>query len=95
MIVETSPEDFPLEASAGSHFFHNVTSMNVAYLSVNHRSANCLIKWDTLNNQSLKEKTKFVKHIEFKKPLKIQIDGKKGLQCLKKGNNLIPFRNLD
>ncbi|MCD6557070.1 MAG: pyruvate, phosphate dikinase [Bacteroidales bacterium] len=85
VIVETSLEDFPLEASAGSHFFYNVTSMNVAYLSVNHKSANCLIKWDILNNQSLKEETKFVKHIEFKKPLKIQIDGKKRIAVIEEG----------
>ncbi len=82
VIVETSLEDFPLEASAGSHFFHNVTSMNVAYLSVNHKSANCLIKWDTLNNQSINEATEFVKHIEFKKPLRIQIDGKKRIAVI-------------
>ncbi|RLD71763.1 MAG: pyruvate, phosphate dikinase, partial [Bacteroidetes bacterium] len=36
IIVETSLEDFPLDASAGSHFFHNVTSMNVGYFSIQH-----------------------------------------------------------
>ncbi|MDA3823818.1 MAG: hypothetical protein PF450_14575, partial [Bacteroidales bacterium] len=33
IIIETSLEDFPLDASLGSHFFHNVTSMNVGYFS--------------------------------------------------------------
>jgi len=29
VIVESSFDEFPLDASSGSHFFHNVTSMNV------------------------------------------------------------------
>lgn len=84
VIVETSLEDFPLEASAGSHFFHNVTSANVAYLSVNHNSTNCVIRWDILNQEKVTEKTKFVKRIEFKKSLKIQVDGKKRIAVIEK-----------
>lgn len=84
MIVETSLEDFPLEASAGSHFFHNVTSANVAYLSVNYTSQNCVIRWDILNQEKVIEKTKFVRHIEFKKSLKIQVDGKKRIAVIEK-----------
>ena len=84
MIVETSLEDFPLEASAGSHFFHNVTSANVAYLSVNYTSQNCVIRWDILNQEKVIEKTKFVRHIEFEKSLKIQVDGKKRIAVIEK-----------
>jgi len=84
MIVETSLEDFPLEASAGSHFFHNVTSANVAYLSVNYTGQNCVIRWDILNQEKVIEKTKFVRHIEFKKSLKIQVDGKKRIAVIEK-----------
>ncbi|MCK7531455.1 MAG: hypothetical protein MZV63_10680 [Marinilabiliales bacterium] len=40
VIIETSLEDFPLDASSGSHFFHNVTSMNVGYFSVQHNQKN-------------------------------------------------------
>ncbi len=85
VIAETSLDDFPLEASAGSHFFHNVTSMNVAYLSVNHRSSKCFIKWDMLKEQKLIEETEFVKHIEFEKELQIRIDGKKRIAVISPG----------
>ncbi len=85
VIAETSLDDFPLEASAGSHFFHNVTSMNVAYLSVNHRSSKCFIKWDMLKEQRLIEETEFVKHIEFEKELQIRIDGKKRIAVISPG----------
>ena len=35
VIVEVSLPDFHVDASLGSHFFHNVTSMNVGYFSIN------------------------------------------------------------
>ncbi|MEZ4909134.1 MAG: PEP/pyruvate-binding domain-containing protein, partial [Saprospiraceae bacterium] len=34
VIIETDLEGFPLDASYGSHFFHNLTTLNVAYFSV-------------------------------------------------------------
>jgi hypothetical protein len=34
VIVEVSLPNFHLDASLGSHFFHNVTSMNVGYFSI-------------------------------------------------------------
>ncbi|NOZ34851.1 MAG: pyruvate, phosphate dikinase [Chlorobi bacterium] len=85
VIVETSLEDFPLEASAGSHFFHNLTAMNVAYMSVNHNSEKCFVKWDVLEKQKIIEQTKFVKHCIFEKELIIQIDGKKRIAVIEKG----------
>ena len=38
VIVEIGLPDFYLDASLGSHFFHNVTSMNVGYFSINQGS---------------------------------------------------------
>jgi len=34
VMVETSLEDFPQDASSGSPFFHNVTAANVSYFSI-------------------------------------------------------------
>ncbi len=83
VIVETSLEDYPLEASAGSHFFYNVTSMNVAYLSVNHRSTVCFISHKKLKKYKIKEQTQFVKHITSEKELDIRIDGKKRIALIR------------
>src|SRR6056297_1406329 len=38
VIVEVGLEDYPLDASLGSHFFHNLTSMNVGYLSIANKT---------------------------------------------------------
>jgi hypothetical protein len=77
IIIEISMEDFPLDTSLGSHFFHNVISMNVGYFSVKHNSLIDFINWDILNQQDIIMETKYFKHIRFKNPLKIIMDGKK------------------
>ncbi|NTU70046.1 hypothetical protein HGB13_04520, partial [bacterium] len=50
VIVETSLDGFPLDASSGSHFFHNVTSMNVGYFTIPHNSHDASINMDFLMN---------------------------------------------
>ncbi|MCK4569143.1 MAG: hypothetical protein KAT76_02575, partial [Bacteroidales bacterium] len=82
VIIETSLEDFPLDASSGSHFFHNVTSMNVGYFTVQPELSKSYIKYDMLEAQKLIKKTKYIKHIRFKKPLKIRMDGKKRISVI-------------
>jgi len=82
IIVETSLKDYPLDASLGSHFFHNVTSMNVGYFSVQHEVSNSYIDWLKLENQSLIKRTEFVKHVRFDKPLTIRMDGKQRISVV-------------
>ncbi len=76
VIVETELEDFPLDASLGSHFFHNVTSMNVGYFSV-HAGGKNFLNYDILNQQEVVHNKKFFKHVRFARPLNIVTDGKK------------------
>ncbi len=82
VIVETSLDEFPLDASLGSHFFHNVTSMNVGYFSIQHDSSTSFIRWDVLGEQEVVEETGFVKQIRFKEPVCIMMDGKKRISII-------------
>jgi hypothetical protein len=82
VIVEVSLPDFHLDASLGSHFFHNVTSMNVGYFSINQEFNDGLIEWEKLNKQKVIEKGKFFRHVRFDKPLLIRMDGKKGMAVI-------------
>ena len=77
VIVEIGLEDYPLDASLGSHFFHNLTSMNVGYLSIANKTGKNQLNWEKLEGQKIVEKTRFFKHIEFEEPLNIVMDGKK------------------
>jgi hypothetical protein len=78
IIIEMGLPDFPLDASLGSHFFHNVTSMNVGYFSVPHNSGNSILKMKTLKAQKVIQETEFIKHVEFDKPLTILMNGREG-----------------
>ena len=77
VIVEVSLPDFHLDASLGSHFFHNVTSMNVGYFSINEGFMDGSIFWEKLRKQKTIEKGEYFHHVRFAKPLMIRMDGKK------------------
>jgi hypothetical protein len=77
VIIEQGLPDFPLDASLGSHFFHNVTSMHVGYFPVPHTGADAFIRFDVLAQQEVVTQTKHVKHVRFAAPLTVLMDGKK------------------
>jgi hypothetical protein len=76
VIVEISLSNYPLDSSLGSHFFHNVTSMNIGYFSVHDTSPVEFIQWNMLNKQRVMHKTNYFKHIHFNKPLKVVMNGR-------------------
>jgi len=82
VIVETSMLNFPLDASSGSHFFHNVTSADVGYFSVQQEMSTGFINWDILAKQEIIEETTYFKHIRFSKTLTVKMDGKKRLSLI-------------
>ncbi len=82
VIVETSLEGFPLDASSGSHFFHNVTSMNVGYFCVQPEFSDSFIRYDILRKQNDLTKTNYFSIARFEKPLTIRMDGKKRISVI-------------
>ncbi len=79
VIVETSLEGYPLDASSGSHFFHNVTSMNVGYFSVQPEMGDSFIDYGFLKRQQLVNSTTYFRHVRFTSPVSIRMDGRKRL----------------
>ena len=77
VIVETSLKDFPLDASSGSHFFHNVVSMNVGYFSVQPEMSGSYINYLVLEEQEVVYQGTFFRHVRFQQPFSIRMDGKK------------------
>ncbi len=86
IIVETDLKNYPLEASAGSHFFNNVISMNVGYYSLHHGKGRNKIDYDFLNSLPLIQKGKWFRHVRTKSKLTIKMDGKKGILVIFKGD---------
>ncbi len=82
VIVEISLDHFSLDASFGSHFFHNVTAMNVGYFSVQYTSQTDFIRWEMLENMQYINQTKYLRHVRFNKPLVTYMDGKNRLAII-------------
>jgi hypothetical protein len=82
VIVEVSLPDFPLDASLGSHFFHNVTSMNVGYFSVDHSDPDEHIDWNRLAVQEVVKEGRYFRHIRFSDSMVIRMDGKKRIAVI-------------
>ncbi|QZT37433.1 pyruvate, phosphate dikinase [Halosquirtibacter xylanolyticus] len=78
VIVEIGLPDFPLDASLGSHFFHNVTSMNVGYFSIPFQSEDTYIDLNKI--AAIGEVTsygKFTKHAHIENGVTVLMDGSK------------------
>ena len=82
IIVETSLEGFPLDASSGSHFFHNVTSMNVGYFCVQPEMSGSYIRYEVLKQQKNIRKTEYFTIAHFEQPLTIKMDGKQRISVI-------------
>ena len=75
VIVESALPEAHSLLSQGSHFFHNITSFKVLYLSVSHWDQ-YKVDWDWLNKQQVVQETEFVRHVRLPSSLKIKVDGR-------------------
>jgi DNA-binding NarL/FixJ family response regulator len=76
VIIETNLSNFSVESSQGSHFFHNVTSMNIGYLSVSPGRNKDHIDWEWLKSLHCEKKTQFCRWSKTTEPLDIMMDGR-------------------
>ena len=78
VIVETDLPGFSVESSQGSHFFHNVTSMNIGYLSVSPGRGRDHVDWEWLKSLHCGKKLQFCTWSCTAAPLDIVMDGRSG-----------------
>lgn len=76
VVVELGMNNFPLEASLGSHFFHNITVMKTGYIAVNNTKSDEFINWNALNTLECVQNLKYFKLLRSDKPLLVQLDGR-------------------
>jgi len=88
-IVETSFKDLAVEPSQGSHFFQNITSFMIGYFTVSSLRADDFVDWDWLIKQKPVECKPFTKHIRFKHPVIIKMNGHEN-----KGIIIKPEKNI-
>lgn len=75
VIVEAGLDSFRIDPSQGTHFFQNLTSLGVGYLTINPYCGDG--KWDEtmLNNLPAEMETEYVRLVQLDQPITIKIDG--------------------
>ena len=81
VIVESALPNFNIEASQGTHFFQNVTSLGVGYMSLNPSSGDGVLDIEQLDGMKAIFDGEYLRCVEFEEPLYIYVDGqsKKGI----------------
>ena len=77
LIVEAGQENYRVDPSQGTHFFQNLTSFRVGYFTVNPYENKGYLDLEYLNRQPAVFETKYIRHVRFKEPVLIKIDGRK------------------
>jgi len=68
-----------------AHFFHNIISFGVFYLTVRGKGAS-RVDWDWLDDQTVVRDGKYLRHVAVENPLEIRVDGLAGLGLIKVGD---------
>jgi hypothetical protein len=74
-MVETTFTKLKADPSQGSHFFHNITTLGINYISISEHGEDFL-KWDWLTSQPAATETSYVAHIKLAKPFTLKVDGR-------------------
>ena len=86
VIVESGLDSFRVDPSQGTHFFQNLTSFGVAYLTINPFLNDGIYDIEFLNAQPAFLETTFCRWVNFSKPLTIQVDAKNNKGIILKSN---------
>ena len=75
VIVECGLDNFRIEPSQGTHFFQNMTSFGVGYITVNPYAGDGNLSFERLDAMPAVYETEFLRQVRFEQSLEICIDG--------------------
>jgi hypothetical protein len=75
-IIETTIENLKADPSQGSHFFQNITSLGIGYLTTAPSDSD-FIDWQWLRSMPTEAEARYLNHARLENPLTLKIDGKK------------------
>lgn len=88
VILETTIESIKADPSQGSHFFQNITSLGISYITISDKGDD-FIDYEFFQCQTCETTTTYLKHIKFEDPIKILVDGKTSQAVM------MPYKNED
>ncbi len=86
VIVECGIQEFDIEPSQGTHFFQNVTSLGVGYLTINPFRGEGVFRKELLDAREAHYEGEFLRWVHFDEPLEVAVDGRanRGVVAIKK-----------
>ncbi len=75
-MIEIASQKLKAEPSQGSHFFHNIASLGINYVTVTD-DQDCFLKWDWLTSLPVVNETSFVNHVRLNQSITLKVDGRK------------------
>ena len=87
-IIEVQGDKIRADPSQGTHFFQNITSLGIPYLTLtesDHKGSgrqDDYFNWHWLEEQPLVKKGKYIRHVRLSKPFVLKCDGTKSESVL-------------
>jgi len=69
--------NYRVDPSQGTHFFQNLTSFGVGYFTINAYKGDGIYQQAFLDGLPAVEETRFLRRMQFKKPIVVKMDGRK------------------
>lgn len=76
VIVECGLPGFNVEPSQGTHFFQNLTSFGVGYVTLNPCNGDGTLNFDRLRELTTQNYGPYIRHVRLENDLKIIVDGR-------------------
>jgi hypothetical protein len=75
-IVETPFADLHVDPSQGSHFFQNIVSFGIGYLTIDPRTGQDRLDLEWLDQRRAETDSSSLRHVAFDEPLRIALNGR-------------------
>lgn len=76
VIIESGLDNYRIEPSQGTHFFHNLTALEVAYFTINPYINEGIYDSGFLMSNKAEYEDEFVRHVNFNNELRIEVNGR-------------------
>ncbi|MCG8563487.1 MAG: phosphoenolpyruvate synthase PpsA, partial [Desulfobacterales bacterium] len=94
VMVETTIESIKADPSQGSHFFQNITSLGISYITVSDKGED-FVRYPALEQGEVIATTPHLKHIRFQYPMGILVDGRTSRAVLMPGRPPEPREKME
>ena len=74
-VVEAASPKLNAEPSQGSHFFHNITTLGISYITVTGGESD-FVDWQWLTSLPALTETAHVAHLRLAQPMRLKVDGR-------------------